>query len=60
MNDADMSHILGSFCPNTLFPYAREAICSAVTRGGFPELSIAPINFDALYQQSLNASEESK
>ena len=43
--------MLGSFCPNLLYPYAREAISSAVTRAGFPQLYLAPVNFDALYQQ---------
>lgn len=47
-----MGHILGSYCPSILFPYAREAIASLVFRGGFPELNMAPINFDALYAQS--------
>ena len=44
--------IVGSFCPGTLFPYAREAISSIVARGGFPEFLLQPINFDALYAES--------
>gem|GEM_PF-9109 len=44
-----MSHTLGAFCPNILFPYAREALDSLVTRGSFPALMLAPVNFDALY-----------
>jgi preprotein translocase subunit SecB len=44
--------IVGSFCPNVLFPYARETIASAVAKGGFPEFLLQPINFDALYVQS--------
>lgn len=44
--------LLGAWCPNALFPYAREALSSAVTRGGFPPLLINPINFEALYAQS--------
>jgi preprotein translocase subunit SecB len=50
-NDEDLSHMLGSFCPNILFPYAREAVSDLVTRGGFPQLLLAPVNFDALYAQ---------
>ena len=46
-----MHHMLGSFCPNILFPYAREAISDMVVRGGFPQLILAPVNFDALYAQ---------
>ena len=45
--------LLGSFCPATLYPFAREAIADLVTRGGFPQLLLQPINFDALYQQAL-------
>ncbi len=48
-----LDHLLGSFCPNILFPYAREAITSEVLRGSFPQLVLAPINFDALYAQQL-------
>jgi len=44
--------IVGTFCPNTLFPYAREAVASVVARGGFPEFLLQPINFDALYAES--------
>ena len=44
--------IIGSFCPNILFPYAREAISAAIQKGGFPEFVLQPINFDALYVQS--------
>ncbi|UYZ84533.1 protein-export chaperone SecB [Entomomonas sp. E2T0] len=49
----DVSHMLGSFCPNLLFPYARETLDNLVVKGSFPALMLAPINFDALYQQEL-------
>ena len=48
----ERSAIVGSFCPNILFPYAREAIASIIQKGGFPEFVLQPINFDALYMQS--------
>lgn len=51
--DAEMGHLLGSYCPGMLFPYAREAISDLIVRGGFPSLYLAPLNFDALYQQHL-------
>ena len=47
-----LQQVLGSFCPSTLFPYAREAIANVIARGGFPELQLAPVNFDMLYAQS--------
>ncbi|MBB3104310.1 protein-export chaperone SecB [Azomonas macrocytogenes] len=49
-----MSHTLGAFCPNILFPYARETLDSLVIRGTFPALMLAPVNFDALYAQELS------
>src|ERR1700677_282865 len=44
--------ILLSYCPTALFPYARDVISSTIFRGSFPELNLAPVNFDALYLQS--------
>ncbi|MDJ0812472.1 MAG: protein-export chaperone SecB [Woeseiaceae bacterium] len=54
-DEEEFKAIIGSFCPNILFPYAREAIASTVQRGGFPEFVLQPINFDALYLQSRQA-----
>ncbi|OGT65589.1 MAG: protein-export chaperone SecB [Gammaproteobacteria bacterium RIFCSPHIGHO2_12_FULL_45_9] len=48
-----LHHMLGSFCPNILFPYAREVISDMVMRAGFPQLILAPVNFDALYAQHM-------
>ena len=53
-----MGALIGSFCPNVLFPFARETIATAVQKGGFPEFLLQPINFDALYQQSLQQKSE--
>jgi preprotein translocase subunit SecB len=47
------SMLVGSFCPNTLYPFAREAIADVVGKGGFPQLLLQPINFDALYAQAI-------
>lgn len=55
---AQLDHLLGSFCPNILFPYAREAITSNVLRGSFPQLVLAPINFDALFAQQLEEKQK--
>ncbi|MBT8506713.1 protein-export chaperone SecB [Coxiella-like endosymbiont of Rhipicephalus sanguineus] len=46
-----MRPMLGSFCPNILYPYAREVITDMVVRGGFPQLYLAPVNFDLLLEQ---------
>jgi len=52
-----LAQTLGSFCPSVLFPYARETIDSIVTKGSFPPLMLAPINFDTMYAQTKAASE---
>ena len=54
----DMGHMLGSFCPNILFPYAREAVSDLVTKGGYPPLILAPVNFDALYAQHMTQQQQ--
>lgn len=56
--EEQMGQMLGSFCPNILYPYAHEAISDLVSRGGFPPLYLAPINFDALYAQHSKAKAE--
>jgi preprotein translocase subunit SecB len=48
----DLRRILGTAGPSILFPYARELIDSLVVRGGFPAVMLAPVNFEALYQQA--------
>ncbi|MFZ1386879.1 MAG: protein-export chaperone SecB [Thiolinea sp.] len=48
-----LNHLLAAYCPNTLFPYAREVIAGMVSKGSFPEMHLSPINFDALYAKRL-------
>jgi len=52
-SEQERSMLISSFCPNTLYPFAREAIADIVAKGGFPQLLLQPINFDALYAQAL-------
>lgn len=44
--------IISVACPNTLFPYAREAVSSLVQRGGFAQLLLQPIDFNTLFTQA--------
>jgi preprotein translocase subunit SecB len=53
IEDEPLKQILATVAPNILFPYAREAIDGLVVKGGFPPLMLAPVNFDALYQQAM-------
>lgn len=50
-SDTERGPLLGSYAPGALFPYAREAISDLVSKGGFPQLLLAPVNFDAAYAQ---------
>ena len=54
---SQMAHCLGAYCPNILFPYARECISALVSRGTFPQLNLAPVNFDALFMNYLQQQE---
>lgn len=49
----ELHAVLGSVCPGILFPYVREVVSDVVTRGSFPQLILAPVNFDALYAKHL-------
>lgn len=52
--------ILGVACPNIVFPYLRETVSDLVTRAGFPPVLLAPINFEAMYAQRLQAQEQAQ
>ena len=51
--------ILSVACPNVLFPFAREAISDLCNRAGVPPVLLAPVNFDGMYQQRLQAQQQS-
>lgn len=48
---------LGSYCPNVLFPYARQMISDLVMNGGFQPLLLQPVNFDQLYAQQMQQAQ---
>lgn len=53
-----LSQVINTACPQILFPYAREAIDSILSRGTFPPLMLAPINFDAVFAQAVVAAKQ--
>ena len=57
-SDEEMGPLVGSYCPNTLFPFAREVISDIVTKGGFPQLVLSPVNFDALYMHQVEQAQQ--
>ena len=52
-DDSQIEYILATAAPTILFPYARQVISNLITQGGFPQLVVPPMNFDAMYQQHL-------
>ena len=57
-DDRSLDMMLGTYCPNVLFPYARQAISDLVTSGGFPPFYLQPINFEALYAEGMRRRAE--
>lgn len=53
-----LQEVLGSFCPGLLYPYATQAVSDLVSKAGFPQLNLAPINFDAIYRESLQRQQQ--
>lgn len=60
MPESDLPLALQIACPNVLLPFAREAIADLVAKAGFPQLLIAPINFESLYQQQLEHNKKAE
>jgi len=54
----EMGPMLGAYCPNLLFPYAREVVSDLVAKGSFPQLLLTPVNFDAIYARHLQQQKE--
>lgn len=44
----DLQRALMSFCPQQLYPFAREVVAELSGKGGFPALQLQPVNFDAV------------
>ncbi len=49
--DQQLHAVMNILCPSALFPYARRAISDLVGDGGFPPLTLQPVNFEQLYAQ---------
>jgi preprotein translocase subunit SecB len=54
----ELGPMIGAYCPNILFPYAREVVSDLVNKGSFPQLVLAPVNFDLLYAQQVQKLQE--
>ena len=54
LSEEDTKRAIGAVCPGVLFPYARAQVSQLITLGGFPQLLLPPVNFDALYAANQN------
>jgi preprotein translocase subunit SecB len=52
-NEQASHAVMNTMCPSTLFPYARRSISELVSEGGFPPLTLQPVNFEQLYAQRM-------
>lgn len=55
--DQVLHQTLGTYCPNVLFPYARQMVSELVMNGGFQPLLLQPVNFDQLYAQQIQQAQ---
>ena len=55
----NLEAVLATYCPNVLFPYARQAVSDLIVAGGFPPYYLQPINFDQLYAEQLRRRADS-
>ena len=46
------------YCMRFLYPYASAAVSDLVTRGGFPQLLLSPLNFEKMYVDRVNRLKE--
>lgn len=53
LDDGELLKVLGSFCPQQLYPYAREVISDLTGKGGFPQLHLQPVNFEGLAAEAM-------
>lgn len=56
--EAELNRVLHVACADMLMAFAREAVCDLVVKGGFPQLLIDPVNFQAVYEQGRQALRE--
>ena len=52
-NEQAAHAVMNTMSPNTLFPYARRCVSELVSDGGFPPLTLQPVNFEQLYAQRM-------
>ena len=49
LSEEEIKRATAVVCPGVLFPYVRSVVSSLVSQGGFPQLLLPPVNFEALF-----------
>ncbi|KFN44192.1 protein-export chaperone SecB [Arenimonas oryziterrae] len=57
-DERTLDMMLGTYCPNVLFPYVRQSVSELIVNGGFPPFYLQPINFEGLYAEGLRRRSE--
>ena len=58
ISEEEMGPMVGVYCPNILFPYAREDVGDLINRGSFPQFVLAPVSFEAIFAQRMQQQKE--
>jgi preprotein translocase subunit SecB len=53
-----MQPIISIACPGIVYPYLRAIVSDICTRAGFPPVTLAEINFQAMYESQMAAAAE--
>ena len=56
LSQEQMGPIIGIACPQIVYPYLRGNVADIVQRAGFPQVHLAEINFQAMYEQQQAAA----
>jgi len=57
-DETTLEIMLGTHCPNALYPYARQVISDLIQAGGFPPFLLQPLNFESLFAESMRQRAE--
>ena len=60
LDDDELHRTQNIFCLRFLYPYCSANLAELVLKGGFPQLLPSPVNFDAMYQQRLQAAQQAQ
>ena len=57
-DDTTLEIMLGTHCPNALYPYVRQVISDLIQAGGFPPFVLQPLNFESLFAEGMRQRAE--